>query len=67
MCRERQAVARCKVERLMSKLGLCGAIRGKAVKTTQSDPAKPSLRDPVKRQFIAKRLNHLWVVDFTSV
>lgn len=67
MCRERQAVARCTVERLMRKRGLCGATRGKAVKTTQSDPANPSPRDLVKRQFIAERPNHLWVADFTFV
>jgi putative transposase len=37
--REGFAVARCTVERLMASLGLQGAIRGKPVRTTISDPS----------------------------
>ena len=37
MNREGEAVARCTVERLMRRLGLRGARRGKAVRTTRSD------------------------------
>lgn len=67
MCRERQAAARCTVERLMREMGLRGVTRGKTVKTTQSDPTNPSPRDRVKRQFTAERPNQLWVADFTFV
>jgi transposase InsO family protein len=67
MYRERQPVARCTVERLMRAMELRGVTRGKAVKTTQSDPANSSPRDLVKRQFAAERPNQLWVADFTFV
>jgi len=36
--REGIGVARCTIERLMTELGLSGAIRGKARKTTIADP-----------------------------
>ena len=42
--REGIAVARCTVERLMRQQGLRGAMRGKPVKTTRSDPAAPCPR-----------------------
>ncbi|MBK58371.1 MAG: IS3 family transposase [Pseudomonas sp.] len=67
MHRERQGVARCTVERLMREMGLCGAARGKTVKTTQADPGNASPRDLVKRQFTAEHPNQLWVADFTFV
>lgn len=67
MHREHQTVARCTVERLMREMGLCGVVRGKAVKTTQADPENPNPRDRVKRQFTAERPNQLWVSDFTFV
>ena len=60
-------VARCTVERLMKRLGLKGVIRGKAVRTTVSDPKAPCPLDHVKRQFRAERPNALWVADFTYV
>jgi putative transposase len=50
--REGIAVARCTVERLMTQLGLTGAVRGKAKRTTIADPAAP---------------NRLWVADLTYV
>jgi putative transposase len=43
--REGIAVARCTTARLMRQMGLSGAIRGKAVKTTLSNPAAPCQRD----------------------
>ncbi len=52
-------VARCTVERLMRRLGLKGVIRGKAVRTTVSDPKAPCPLDRVKRQFHAERPNAL--------
>jgi transposase InsO family protein len=63
--REGFDVARCTVERLMRKLGLAGAIRGKPVKTTVSDKAAPCPLDRVNRQFRAPAPDMLWVSDFT--
>ena len=56
-----------KVWRLMRQMGLAGAIRGRAVKTTVSDRAAPSPLDRVNRQFRAAKPNALWVADFTYV
>ncbi len=67
MRREGTEVARCTVERLMSRLGLRGAVRGKVVRTTVPDPKQPCLLDRVNRQFRAERPNQLWVSDFTYV
>jgi len=65
--REGRMVARCTVTRLMKRLGLRGVVRGKAVKTTVRDPARPCPLDRVNRQFRADRPNALWVSDFTYV
>jgi putative transposase len=67
MNREGIAVARCTVERLMRRMGIQGARRGKAVRTTMADPAVACPLDRVKRQFKAERPNQLWVSDFTYV
>lgn len=67
MNRERIAVARCTVERLMKRLGLQGAVRGKRIRTTIPDAAAPRPLDRVNRQFSADRPNQLWVSDFTYV
>ena len=65
--REGIDVARCTVARLMTELGLAGALRGKEVKTTRSNPAAPCPKDRVNRQFQAARPNALWLSDFTYV
>ncbi len=65
--REGVPVARCTVERLMKRLGLEGARRGKVVRTTIPDRALPCPLDRVNRQFRAERPNQLWVADFTYV
>ena len=65
--REGTTVARCTTARLMRQMGLSGAVRGKAVKTTISNPAAPCPRDKVNRQFQSPRPNALWVSDFTYV
>ncbi len=65
--REEVWVARCTVERLMKRLGLEGARRGKVVKTTFPDKTLPCPLDRVNRQFRADRPNQLWVADFTYV
>lgn len=67
MKRENIPVARCTVERLMKQLGLQGARRGKAVRTTVPDRSMPCPLDRVNRQFNADRPNQLWVSDFTYV
>lgn len=66
--REGQDVARCTVERLMRRLGLQGAVRGRAFKVT-TVPAAEAQRpaDLVTRQFRATRPNQLWVADLTYV
>jgi putative transposase len=64
--REGIIVARCTVERLMRKLGLCGVVRGKTWKTTQPGTgARPA--DLVDRQFQVPAPNRLWVADLTYV
>jgi transposase InsO family protein len=65
--RESIGAAHCTVRRLMCKLGLRGARRGKAFKTTIPDQNAQRLPDLVKRQFVAMRPNQLWVADFTYV
>jgi putative transposase len=65
--RERQEIARCTVERLMRKLGIAGVVRGRSVRTTHPDPARPCPLDRVNRQFKADRPDQLWVSDYTFV
>src|SRR5205823_14632876 len=68
MGREGLRVARCRVRRLMRKMGLAGAVRGRAwVTTTQSQTDAHRPADLVERQFTATRPNQLWVSDFTYV
>jgi putative transposase len=65
--REAIAVPRCQVARLMKRMGLAGAVRGRTVKTTISNPAAPCPLDRVNRKFRAPAPNVLWVSDFTYV
>ena len=65
--REHIEVARCTVERLMRRLGLQGAVRGRSCRTTVSDDASYRPADLVNRQFTATRPNQLWVADITYV
>ena len=65
--RESTPVARCTVERLMRDLGLRGARRGKAFKTTIPDTGAARPADLVDRQFVATRPDQLWVADITYV
>jgi putative transposase len=67
LLRDGVQVGRGRVERLMRVLGLVGAVRGKTVRTTVSDPAGERADDLVKRQFTAGAPNRLWVADFTYV
>lgn len=65
--REGTAVARCTVERLMSEIGLKGAVRGRRFRTTIPDETADRPLDLVERDFTADRPNQLWVSDFTYV
>ena len=65
--RETIAAPRCQVARLMRRMGLTGAVRGRTMKTTHSDKSAPCPLDRVNRQFRAPAPNALWVSDFTYV
>jgi transposase InsO family protein len=66
--RQKVAVARCTVGRLMGDLGLSGVVRGKAFKkTTIADETAVRPADLVNRNFAASRPNELWVADLTYV
>jgi putative transposase len=65
--REGIPVARCTVERLMRRLGLRGAVRGRRVRTTMPDADAARPTDLVQRQFDVTAPNRLWVADFTYV
>jgi transposase InsO family protein len=66
--REGVRVARCTVERLMRRIGLRGAVRGRAFRVTimPSTVAERPL-DLVARHFNASRPNQLWVADLTYI
>ena len=66
LLREGVTVARCTVERLMRRLGLQGARRGKGVRTTVPDAKAACPLDHVNRHFKAQRPNQLWVADFSA-
>jgi transposase InsO family protein len=55
------------VARLMKRMGLTGAVRGRTARTTISNPAAPCPLDRVNRKFRAPAPNVLWVSDFTYV
>jgi transposase InsO family protein len=65
--REGFEVARCTVERLMVRLSLRGAVRGKVFRTTVPDESAQRPADLVDRQFHASAPNQLWVADITYV
>jgi putative transposase len=65
--REGTPVARCTVERLMRRMGLKGATRGKTWKTTLPDHTAPRPADLVDRAFTVSAPNRLWVADLTYV
>jgi transposase InsO family protein/transposase-like protein len=65
--REGHTAARCTVARLMSGLGLFGAVRGRRFKTTVPAELADRPMDLVERDFSAERPNQLWVSDFTYV
>ena len=65
--RQDVGVARCTVQRLMRRLGLRGAMRGKGVRPAVPDAKAACPQDRVNRVFRADRPNQLWVSDFTCV
>jgi putative transposase len=62
-----EETARCTVERLMKRLGLRGAARGKVKRTTIAGKNADLAEDLVKRKFDAPEPDKLWVADFTYV
>jgi putative transposase len=67
LLREGETAARCTVERLMKRLGLRGAVRGKAKRTTVAGKNTSLAKDLVKRKFDAPKPNELWVAGLTYV
>jgi transposase InsO family protein len=67
LLRDGRPVARCTVERLMRKLGLQGAVRGRKFKTTITDESAYRPQDLVHRSFRAEEPNRLWVADLTYI
>jgi putative transposase len=65
--RQGHRVARCTVERLMRRIGIRGASRGRGRRrTTVPDRAAAATRpDLVCRDFTAPAPNQRWVADFT--
>ena len=63
----REGVARCTVARLMRRMGLQGAVRGRRVKTTHAPVHSERPDDRVNREFKVSRPNALWVSDLTYV
>lgn len=62
-----EKVARCTVARLMSELGIKGAVRGKVKRTTIAGKNIRCAEDLVRRNFNADQPNELWVADFTYI
>jgi putative transposase len=60
-------VGRDQVAQLMRAAGICGARRGKRVKTTKPDASAARHPDLVQRKFTATAPNQLWVTDLTFV
>jgi putative transposase len=65
LCREDYRVARCTVVRLMADMGIRGVQRGKKRRTTIADTTATRPPDLVKRRFMARRPNELWLADIT--
>ena len=65
--REGVPVARCTIERLMRRDGLCGVVRGRKKRTTFPADVADRPLDRVHRQFVASRPDELWIADFTYV
>ena len=53
------------MERLIGKLGLSGAVRGKRRRTPTPDTVAQRSADLVERDFNAPAPNRLWVADLT--
>jgi putative transposase len=61
------AVARCTVERLTRRHGICGIGPARTKKTTLPGLAPVAAPDLVRRDFTASRPDALWLADFTYI
>ena len=62
-----ERVAKKRVQRLMSELGIAGASRRRWMITTKRDDRFRAAPDLVARNFTAERPNELWVADITYI
>ena len=65
LVREGMSVALCTVARLMRRMGLQGAVRGRQAKTTAPVAGAERPTDRVNRDFTVSRPDALWVSDLT--
>jgi putative transposase len=65
--REGESVGRDRVARLMTSLGLAGAVRERHIRTTRPADLAARPADLVERTFAAPAPNRLWVADLTYV
>ncbi len=59
--------SRKRVERLMRKAGLQGCMRGHRRGTTRRGKRSAAAEDLLKRNFVATRMDEIWVADITYV
>jgi len=67
LIRDGQRVARKRVERLMRAEGLCGRVRRRFRRTTDSDHAQPIAPNTLDRQFAVDAPDRVWAGDITYV
>ena len=65
--RNGEYIARCTVERLMKREGLCGIRRSKGPRATTPGPIADRPEDLVDRRFTATAPDCLWVADVTYI
>jgi putative transposase len=59
--------SRKRVERLMREAGVRGCVRGHMRRTTTRRGKRPAAEDLLKRDFVATRVDKIWVADITYI